>query len=83
MYSEAEYRFPISKCGGVLGGVLFVNGTSASNDFLDEKLFDSVRGGYGFGLRVMLDKYSRTNLTVDYGFGKNSSGFYLAVSETF
>jgi len=83
IYSEAEYRFPISKCSGVLGGVLFVNGTTATNDFLDEKLFDSVRGGYGFGLRVMLDKYSRTNLTLDYGFGKNSSGFYLAVSETF
>jgi hypothetical protein len=83
VYSEAEYRFPISKCNGVLGGVLFVNGTTVTNEALDEKLFDSIRGGYGFGLRVMLDKYSRTNLTVDYGFGKQSSGFYLAVSETF
>jgi hypothetical protein len=83
MYTEAEYRFPISKCGGVLGGVLFVNGTTASNEALDLKLFEAIRAGYGAGLRVMLDKYSRTNLTIDYGFGKRSSGFYLAVSETF
>jgi len=83
VYTEAEYRFPISRCGGVLSGVVFVNGTSASNKSLDLRLFDSVNAGYGFGLRVMLDKYSRSNLTVDYGFGEKSSGFYLAVSETF
>ncbi|MEK6782439.1 MAG: BamA/TamA family outer membrane protein [Bacteroidota bacterium] len=83
VYSEAEYRFPISRCGGVLGGVVFVNGTTTSNQALDLKVFESIKAGYGFGLRVMLDKYSRTNLTVDYGFGEKSSGFYLAVSETF
>jgi len=83
VYTEAEYRFPISKCGGVLGGVVFVNTTTTTNVALGEKLFESIRAGYGAGLRVMLDKNSRTNLTVDYGFGKKSSGFYLAVSETF
>jgi hypothetical protein len=31
----------------------------------------------------MLDKQSRSNLAVDFGFGEKSSGFYLAVSETF
>jgi len=82
VYTEAEYRFPISRCGGVLSGVLFVNGTTASNT-LDLQLFESIKAGYGFGLRVMLDKYSRSNLTIDYGFGDKSSGFYLAVSETF
>src|SRR4029453_14724336 len=30
VYSEAEYRFPISPCGGVWGGVLFVNMTTAN-----------------------------------------------------
>ncbi|MEQ1586023.1 MAG: BamA/TamA family outer membrane protein [Cyclobacteriaceae bacterium] len=82
-YTEAEYRFPISPCGGVLSGVVFVNATSASNKTLDLQLYESVKAGYGFGLRVMLDKYSRSNLTIDYGFGEGSSGFYLAVSETF
>ncbi|GAA0878710.1 hypothetical protein GCM10009119_16780 [Algoriphagus jejuensis] len=83
MYAETEYRFPISRCGGVLSGVVFVNGTTTNNVAQDLKLFDSVKAGYGLGLRVMVDKYSRTNLTLDYGFGEQSSGFYLAVSETF
>jgi hypothetical protein len=83
VYGEAEYRFPLSKPGGVLGGVLFVNATTADNSYRDLKLFDSVKPGYGLGLRIMADKRSRTNLCVDYGFGSHSSGFYLAASETF
>lgn len=83
VYGEAEYRFPLSKPGGVLGGVLFINATTADNQLQDLKLFDSVKPGYGLGLRIMADKRSRTNLCVDYGFGKRSSGFYLAASETF
>jgi len=82
-YGEAEYRFPISKCGGVWSGVAFVNATSANNPAQDLKIFESIQPGYGLGLRIMLDKSTRTNLTLDYGFGKKSSGFYLAVSETF
>ncbi|RIW12411.1 hypothetical protein D0X99_19275 [Algoriphagus lacus] len=83
VYTEAEYRFPISPCSGVLGGVLFVNATTANNLTQDLGLFESIKPGYGLGLRVMVDKSSRTNLTLDYGFGERSSGFYLAVSETF
>lgn len=83
VYGEAEYRFPISPCSGILGGVLFVNSTTTNNQALDLGLFESIKFGYGVGLRVMIDKASRTNLTLDYGFGERSSGFFLAVSETF
>jgi outer membrane protein assembly factor BamA len=83
VYGEAEYRFPISKPGGILGGVLFINATTADNPLQDLKLFDAIKPGYGFGLRIMADKRSRTNLSVDYGMGSRSSGFYLAASETF
>ena len=83
MYGEVEYRFPISPCTGVLGGVVFANATTASNKAQDLNLFGSVRPGYGFGLRIMVDKSSRTNLTVDIAFGNKTSGFYLAASETF
>jgi hypothetical protein len=83
VYGEAEYRFPISPCGGILGGVVFVNGTTANNEAQDLKLFQSVKPGYGLGLRIMVDKKSRTNLAVDIGFGEKSFGFYLAASETF
>ncbi len=82
-YGEVEYRFPISKCGGILSGVAFVNATSANNPALDLSLFESIKPGYGVGLRVLIDKASRTNLVLDWGFGERSSGFYLAVSETF
>jgi hypothetical protein len=82
-YGEAEYRFPISRCGGVWSGVAFLNATSANNPALKEAMFESIKPGYGLGLRIMLDKSTRTNLVLDYGFGEKSSGFYLAVSETF
>ena len=83
VYGESEYRFPISACTGVLGGVLFVNGTTASNPQETVKLFDSIQPGYGLGLRIMVDKKTRTNLAVDFALGNKSSGFYLAASETF
>lgn len=83
VYTEAEYRFPISRCGGIWGGVLFVNATTASapNQGLD--LFESIKLAYGVGLRMMVDKVTLTNLAIDFGFGDKSSGFYLAASETF
>jgi outer membrane protein assembly factor BamA len=83
VYGETEYRFPISACGGVLGGVLFLNATTASAAPQSVQLFEYIQPGYGFGLRVMVDKRSRTNLAIDIGFGDKSVGFYLAASETF
>lgn len=83
MYGETEYRFPISPCGGILGGVLFANVTSTTNPVSKEKLFTYFAPGYGFGLRMMVDKRSRTNLQIDFGFGKNSSGVYFGAAETF
>lgn len=83
VYGEAEYRFPLSKPGGILGGVVFVNASTADNVKQNLKLFGSVKPAGGFGLRIMADKRSRTNLCVDYAFGNKSSGFYLAASETF
>lgn len=83
MYGEAEYRFPISPYGGLWGGVLFVNASTANNPTASLDLFEAVKPGYGFGFRLMVDKKSRTNLAIDFGFGERSSGFYLAASETF
>jgi outer membrane protein assembly factor BamA len=83
MYGEAEYRFPLSRNGGVLGGVVFINATTTDNPVKKLNLFDSVKPGYGLGLRIMADKRSRTNLAIDIGFGENSGGFYLSAAETF
>ncbi|HRI79185.1 MAG TPA: BamA/TamA family outer membrane protein, partial [Cyclobacteriaceae bacterium] len=85
VYAEAEYRFPISQCGGILGGVLFVNATTTDNPnpLNQEKLFHKIAPAYGFGLRMKVDKRSRTNLQLDFGFGNNSAGVYLGAAETF
>ena len=83
LYGEVEYRFPISRCSQILGGVVFANATTCSNSNTGEKLFDKVAPGLGVGIRVMINAKSRTNLNVEYGWGKKSSGFYFSGAETF
>ena len=83
IYGEVEYRFPISQCSQILGGVVFVNATTASNRANNVHLFQYVRPSFGFGLRLMLSKYIRTNLNIDFAFGIKSRGFYLSGTETF
>jgi hypothetical protein len=47
-----------------------------------QKLFDDFAPAAGFGLRLLLNKHSRTNLTADYGWGKEGSrGLYLGIQE--
>lgn len=82
VYGEAEYRFPLG-CHGVLSGVTFLNATTTDNPAINLKLFESIKAGYGAGLRIRIDKQTRTSLAVDFGFGQKSFGFYLAASETF
>lgn len=83
IYSEVEWRFPISKCSEVLGGVVFVNLTTASSKDNHVYLFDYIKPGIGAGIRIMLNKKSRTNLCMDYGIGKKSNGYYMTAGEVF
>jgi len=83
VYGEVEYRFPISQCSKILGGVLFLNATTASNRNTDINLFSYIRPGVGFGLRLMVNKHFRTNINLDFGFGHQSKGFYFSGTETF
>ncbi|MEN8228995.1 MAG: BamA/TamA family outer membrane protein [Bacteroidota bacterium] len=84
IYGEVEYRFPLQKDKELLGGVLFVNATTAGNRNGEIDLFQYLDYAYGFGLRVMINKKSRTNLALDYAFGKyGASGFYLGLNEVF
>lgn len=82
-YGEVEYRFPISKCTSVLGGVLFVNATTTSDQANGVHTFDYVKAAYGFGLRIMADRLSRTNINIDFGFGEHSQGIYFGATEVF
>jgi hypothetical protein len=83
VYGEVEYRFPISPCTRILGGVLFVNATTTSNHDRGIGLFAYVQPAVGIGLRVMINKYFRTNINFDFAIGRQSKGFYLNGQETF
>ena len=83
IYGEMEYRFPITPCSKILGGVIFLNATTASSRSKDISLFQYVRPGVGFGLRLMLNKYFRTNINIDFAFGNKSNGLYFSGAETF
>jgi outer membrane protein assembly factor BamA len=83
VYGEVEFRDTLTK-NGLLGYVLFLNSTTIAGVSSDERLFQSFAQGAGGGLRVLLNKRSRTNLCVDYGVGKQGSrGLYLAIQEAF
>jgi outer membrane protein assembly factor BamA len=83
VYGEAEYRGPLMR-SGLLGVVAFATMTTVSNKQTGEALFESVAPSAGGGLRLLLNKRSRTNLCVDAAWGKNgSSGVYLAIQEAF
>lgn len=83
MYGEMEYRFPISRCTGIIGGVLFANVLTASNRDMQVPLFGYFKPGAGFGLRIMVGKQDRTNLLIDFGIGQQSKGLYLQAQEIF
>ena len=82
-FLELEYRAPLMR-NDLLGMVAFVNATTISNRQSGEQLFDHFAAGAGAGLRVLLNKRSRTNLAFDVGFGEEGNrGVYLVVQEAF
>ncbi len=84
IYGEAEYRFPISRYSRILSGVAFANVSTANDDLKNVHLFEYLSPAFGAGLRIMLNKRSLSNLTLDFGFGMNGSkGVFINVSETF
>ncbi|WP_238387785.1 outer membrane protein assembly factor [Pararcticibacter amylolyticus] len=81
-YSEVEYRFPITR-NKFLSGVTFLH-TQTASDMSGTKLFDKWQPGGGAGLRVLFNKATRTNLCLDYAFGRyGARGFFLGLNEAF
>jgi len=82
-YGEVEYRGSLMR-NGLLGMVAFLNTTTLTNETNGEQLFDSFAPGGGAGLRLSINKRSKTNLCLDFGFGKQGSrAVYLAIQEAF
>jgi outer membrane protein assembly factor BamA len=80
LYAEAEYRFDLIY-NGLLGGVVFCNVQSLTQP--DTQQFAYARPAAGFGTRIKFNKSSNTNLTIDFGFGRNSFDFYIGLGEFF
>ena len=83
VYGEVEWRFPITPCSKILGGVVFVNAVTADNPNLNVGLFEYIQPAVGFGVRVMVNKHFRTNINLDFAIGRKTSGFYFSGQETF
>lgn len=80
-YFETEYRYHISR-NGLVGGVVFVNMETFSGDI--SPAYSQLYPGYGLGIRLMANKFSRANVCIDYGFGeKGSGGFFVNIGEVF
>jgi outer membrane protein assembly factor BamA len=79
--AETEYRIQLTR-NGLLGMVLFANFESFSN--IDTWKFPAIAPAGGVGLRFKLNKYSRTNISIDYGWGRQGSGgFFVNLGEAF
>jgi hypothetical protein len=83
VYGEVEYRFPITRCSQVLGGVVFLNASTASSKDQGIPLFGYIRPACGFGLRIAVDKLNRTNILIDFTWGEKSTGIYFGAQEVF
>ena len=83
-------RFRITN-NGVWGGVIFANTESFARPAVNiplysdsgEALFTHFRYAGGFGLRVMLNRQSRANMTIDFAWGDKTFGLYFGAGEVF
>ena len=83
VYGEIEYRWTITR-DGLLGLVAFLNAQTLSNKQTGEKLLDTFAPGGGLGVRLRMNKLSKTNICFDIGLGRQGSrGFYVGIQEAF
>lgn len=83
LYAETEYRFHITE-DRLLGGVVFTNVQTVTEPDQNSGQFEKVVPAVGAGLRIKMNKISRTNLSVDYGFGMDGSkGLFFNLGEVF
>ncbi len=78
---EVEYRFVVSR-NGLFGGVVFANAETFSQ--LMTGRYEVISPGAGLGIRIKLNKFSRTNIALDYAWGtQGSKGFFVNLGEVF
>jgi hypothetical protein len=80
LYFESEYRFGIT-ANGLLGGVVFASVTAPSQ--YKTQQFRYWHPAAGTGIRLKFNKYSNTNVTLDFGFSKEFASVYVNIGEAF
>lgn len=81
-YGELEYRFPILR-NQFLSGVVFGN-LQTVDDEIGSKMFKQWQPAGGAGLRILFNKLTRTNLCIDYAYGRfGQKGLFLGLNEAF
>jgi len=76
---QAEWRGPLWRS---LGQVVFAGAGQVGRDLGDLDL-GGLHAAGGWGLRIPLNKEEQLNLRMDWGFGSDSSGFYMSLGEAF
>jgi hypothetical protein len=90
VYGESAFRFRITG-DGVIGGAVFANASTFGSPALDvpgyatpgEALFSRIRPAGGVGLRFMMNREARNNVTLDFAIGEDSLGLYFGAGEAF
>lgn len=67
---------------GRIGAAVFASGGQIWDSF-DEMKIQDTHFSAGGGFRFNLNKEDPTNIRVDYGLGKNTSGIYITIGEAF
>ncbi len=81
LYLETEYRFCLSR-NGLFGGVVFANAQSFAE--IQTNYYDDIWPAAGVGIRIKINKHSKANICIDYGFGADGSrGIFVNVGEVF
>lgn len=80
LYGEAEQRYTLT-ANGLWGFVVFANISSASE--FETQHFRFWQLGAGLGLRAKFNKYSNSNIAVDFGFSQNYWGVWVNIGEVF
>jgi hypothetical protein len=80
MCFESEYRFVLTR-NGLLGGVVFGNSETVFQKWSESH---TIIPAGGLGIRIKMNKFSNTNLAIDYGFGVGGShGLFFNLGEIF
>lgn len=81
LYLESEFRYVITN-NGLIGGVLFANAQSFARKLSSQ--LNIINPAIGAGARFKLNKFSNTNIAIDYGIGLGGSkGLFINLGEVF